>query len=255
MMMDKELISEFVDSCAGRRITVMASNSICRVCVPSRQDGFLPLLWWIRFNVINLSPGGWLMPWGRVGLWTWESRHSERVPGQSWLECTCPWHWAHPPPPSMPSWSFCFRTHLQSIGFCGKKKTNIHRAHHLTTWLLWASSTVAALWLVCTWNMTVFTWLLAWWQMHIHPSFTDFCVYSLLFLFLPIPYASSQMVSSCYRITLYLHFWSSLSGQPNTLSKVQSTKSDFFHYFFPGLPLSGVVELELSTLMATAYHS
>ena len=44
MMMDKELISEFVDSCAGRRITVMASNSICRVCVPSRQDGFLPLL-------------------------------------------------------------------------------------------------------------------------------------------------------------------------------------------------------------------
>lgn len=122
MMMDKELISEFVDSCAGRRITVMASNSICRVCVPSRQDGFLPLLWWIRFNVINLSPGGWLMPWGRVGLWTWESRHSERVPGQSWLECTCPWHWAHPPPPSMPSWSFCFRTHLQSIGFCGKKK-------------------------------------------------------------------------------------------------------------------------------------
>lgn len=177
-MMDKELISEFVDSYAGRRITVMASNFICRVCVPSGQDGFLPLLWWIRFNVINLSPGGWLMPWGmvkyqefRVGLWTWEGRHSERVPGQSWLECIRPWHWAHPPPPSMPSWSFCFRTHLQSIGFCGGKKGPIS-----TEYIIWLPDCYEPLqqWLLFGWCAHG-TWLSSHDYLH-----DDRCIYILL---------------------------------------------------------------------------
>ena len=171
MMMDKELISEFVDSCAGRRITVMASNSICRVCVPSRQDGFLPLLLWIRFNVINLSPGGWLMPWEmvkyqefRVGLWTWESRHSEGAFAWSDLVRVYMSMTLSPSTTSIHAFMvILFSDPLRKYWVLwGKKMTNIHRAHHLTTWLLWASSTVATLWMVCTWNMTVFTWLPAW---------------------------------------------------------------------------------------------
>lgn len=66
MVMDKEFIFEFVDMCAGRWIIGMGSNSIYRVCAYSKCSGLLTLFLWIRFSVINLSPGGWQVPWELV---------------------------------------------------------------------------------------------------------------------------------------------------------------------------------------------
>lgn len=155
MVMDKEFIYEFVDICAARWITGMTSNSISRVCVYSKWDGLLTLLLWIRFSVLNLSPGGWLVPWELVPyqdfsvvLCFLQIRHSVgTVARLVLLRAHMSMMLSPYAVPFMPPWPLHFGTHSESTGISGKRSWPTSIEHViLSTWLSWAPSILAALW-------------------------------------------------------------------------------------------------------------